>query len=132
MPGGRPSKYDPKFCEDIVEWMREGVSKEACAGKLEIAKDTLYRWIAEHPEFSDAIRRGEQLSRQWWEARGREAMLGQIPGFNATVWVMSMKNMHGYRDRTDHQHSGPGGGPIQTTSKVIQVAGVEPGEDPDT
>ena len=41
---GRPTKYNPAFCEEAIEVMKKGFSKEAVAGHLGISCDTLYQF----------------------------------------------------------------------------------------
>lgn len=107
MPAGRPTKYRPEMCERVTRYMAEGASKEAAAGHLQITKDTLYRWIAKHPKFSDAVKLGESLSRAWWEELGRKAAMGQVDGFAATPWVFCMKNIHGWKDKQPEEEPPP-------------------------
>ena len=58
MAGGRPTKYDPKFCEIAIEVMGRGFSKTALAGHIGVSRDTLLEWSKEHPKFSGAIKIG--------------------------------------------------------------------------
>ena len=55
MAGGRPTKYDPKFCEIAIEVMSRGFSKTALAGHIGVSRDTLLEWARVHPTFSGAI-----------------------------------------------------------------------------
>lgn len=66
---GRPTKYKPEFCEIIEKDLAMGYSKEAACGGIGITKETMYQWIKTHPEFSDAIRRGELKSIRHYESR---------------------------------------------------------------
>lgn len=117
-PGGRPTKYDPSFCEKVIEFMRQGDSKEAVAGRLEIAKDTLYRWAKEHEEFSDAIKRGETLSQVFWEDMGKDMVLsGQG---SASSWIFNMKNRFSWRDKSETEITGAAGGPVEMVIKVVK------------
>lgn len=96
---GRKPKYRREMCEIAKQSLADGYSKEATAGILRVNKDTLYQWIKDKPDFSDAIKQGEALSQRWWEDRGREACAdGQI---NGTVWAMNMKNRFGWSDKQD-------------------------------
>ena len=106
MPAGRPTKYKSEMCEQVVEFMAKGYSKEAVAGKLGIAKDTLYRWVDEKPEFSDAVARGEALALLWWEELGMRGVQGEIPGFVSIVYIFNLKNRRGWKDK--QEVSGPG------------------------
>ena len=97
---------------DVVrELMAQGYSKEAVAGGLKICKQTFYKWQEKHPAFAEAVRDGETLSWMYWENLGHRAMRGEVPGFNATVWVFSMKNLHGWKDR--QELSGKDDAPLQ-------------------
>lgn len=110
---GRPSKYLPIYCEQLVEHMRGGLSFESFAGVIGTCRATLYQWEEAHREFSDAKKHGLELNLLWWERVGRAAMLGQgavkgpdgkpmpIKNFNATLWIFNMKNRHGWRDKQD-------------------------------
>ncbi len=92
------------MCADATEFLAQGLSKEALAGKLRIAKDTLYRLIEKYPDFSDAIKEGEAAGQLVWEELGLQAARGQVPGFAGTPWVMTMKNRFGWRDKTETVH----------------------------
>ena len=100
MTAGRPTKYKSEYCDLVIEKMSQGYSKEAVAGFIGIAKDTLYNWIKAHKEFSDAIKRGEMLSQVFWEELG---LVGTTEGknFNATAWIFNMKNRFNWRDKQD-------------------------------
>ena len=58
MPAGRPTKYDPKFCDIAIEVMGQGFSKTALAGHLGVSRDTVLEWAKEHPKFSGAVKVG--------------------------------------------------------------------------
>lgn len=55
---GRPSEYKPEYCDLVVERMGEGLSLTAFAGSIKVEKQTVYRWMSEHSDFSDAVARG--------------------------------------------------------------------------
>lgn len=99
MPAGRPSKYDPSMCGDVISLMREGASKTEVAAELGINKTTLYEWDKTYPEFSDALKEGEALSEAWWLKMGRKHL--QNKDFNYVGWYMNMKNRHGWKDKQD-------------------------------
>ena len=101
MPAGRPTKYDPAFCQVVIDEMAKGLSKEAVAGHLRISKQTLYNWAEEHSEFLDAINEGELASLYFWEKLGVMGAAGKVVNFNATAWVFNMKNRAGWRDKIE-------------------------------
>lgn len=109
---GAPTTYRPEYCEMLIDHMAGGLSFESFAGVVKCCKQTLYNWTRANPAFLDAKNRGEALSLLWWEKVGHAAMLGQtvrdksgnavnLKNFNSTVWIFSMKNRHGWRERSD-------------------------------
>lgn len=122
-PIGRPTKYDPSFCDRVHAMGRQGFSKAEMAAELGIAYSNFDIWQSAHPEFQEAVKEAIRQSQAWWERQGRLATFGQIEGFNATSYIFQMKNRfrEDWRDRHDHELSGPGGGVIQTAVKVVIV-----------
>ena len=132
--GGRPSKYDPAFCDLVVETMRTGLSLTAFAGEIGVARSTINEWMDAHPEFSEAVSRAKASRLLHWErAALNVAVRGGGPG-TATVIVFGLKNMGGdeWSDTTKTEVSGPGGRPIQTeevsardlvASKLARISG---------
>lgn len=57
---GRPTKYDPSFCEAAEFILSQGGSYTliSVAAVLDVAPSTIALWVKEHPEFSDAVQRG--------------------------------------------------------------------------
>lgn len=99
MPGGRPSKYQPNYCEMLIEHMSTGLSYECFAGDLSVSKDTLYEWEKVHPEFSDAKRIGIEKCRKFWEKLGIAGAAGKIKNFSAAAYIFNMKNRFAWRDQ---------------------------------
>ena len=78
---------------------------------MKICKQSFYNWQEKHREFAAAVRDGETLSLLYWENLGHRAARGEVPGFNASVWIFSMKNLHGWTDK--QEFSGRDGAPLQ-------------------
>jgi transposase-like protein len=53
---GAPEKYDPAYCQEAIAFMEQGYSKTALAGHLDVCRETLVNWSAEHPEFLAALK----------------------------------------------------------------------------
>lgn len=102
MAVGRPSKYDPKFCEVVITLMREGASIVEIAYELEVCRDTIYEWIEKHEDFSDAIKKGRDFSEGWWCKQGRRNIHNKE--FNSTLWYMNMKNRFSWKDKQETEH----------------------------
>lgn len=110
---GRPTKYDPKFCNEIESHMGAGFSKESFAGKIGICKQTLYNWMNENPTFLDAVKRAEVACQNWWEQKGMDGMYAG-KDFSSAIWIFNMKARFRWKDVTAHEVSGPDGKPIET------------------
>lgn len=86
--GGRPSTYNPAFCDQIVEFMGQGYSLTAFAGKIGVHRETLLNWAAEHPEFFDAVKRGKAARVMKLE----ETLLKGETGPKVTSHIFALKN----------------------------------------
>jgi hypothetical protein len=86
---GRPSKYDPKFCDMLIEHMSNGLSFEAFAGLLKVSRDVLYRWTKSHEEFAEAKKVATEACRKWWEQAGIDGLHSK--SFSSAVWIYNMK-----------------------------------------
>lgn len=113
---GRPSTYDPKYCDLLVAHMAMGFSFESFGADVEgiASRATLYRWVEEHEDFRDAKEKGDAACRKFWELQGVTGL--HMKGFNATVWIFNMKNRFKWTDK--HELSGPDGGPIRHSTDV--------------
>lgn len=96
--GGRPTAYKEEYNQQLIDHMAQGYSFESFAANVRVAVRTLYYWANEHDGFLQAKELGYALCRKKWETWGIAGMMGQVQGFNNTVWIFNMKNMFGYRD----------------------------------
>lgn len=117
MPAGRPTTYDPAYCESVVEWGRLGKSVAWMAAELDVSRQSIYEWASVHPEFSDAMTRAKEHAQRWWEDAGQDSML-LAPGqgtFNGSVWSRSMaaRFPDDWREKSETALTGAGGGPVQ-------------------
>lgn len=96
---GRPTIYQTKYCQKIIDWMADGYSISSFAGKIGVGERTIYDWVKKYEEFSQSIKIGRTKSILYWEQIGMKGMNGEIPHFNATVWIFNMKNRLGWADK---------------------------------
>jgi hypothetical protein len=97
---GRPTKYDPAFCEQVVPFMSQGYSIAALAGHLGVSRTAILDWARDHEDFSCALSEGKAASALWWENCIRNnALSGQG---NSTSSIFGLKNRapEEWRDRT--------------------------------
>jgi len=116
---GQPTKYKPEYCEMLVEHMLDGLSFDSFAGVIGVNSDTLHEWKRVHPEFSVAKTHGHAKAMLWWEKLGRAAAAGKVPNFNAAVFIFSMKNKFGWRDRIDANIQ------VDVTHKPLQISEIK-------
>ena len=98
---GRETKYQPEFCDKVLEvgeyggWLCE--MAEACG----VHRDTLENWAGANPDFFEALTRAKQKAQAWFERRGREGLTEDK--FNAPLWQkqMSARHREEYTERKD-------------------------------
>jgi transposase-like protein len=117
---GRPTKYDPAFCQQIIDEMAKGFSLDAASVRIGVNASSLYAWQKEHPDFSKAIEEGRRKAIQWWEERALNVAEGK-PG-NQQMISLALRNRsrsaNGWVDTQKLEHSGPDGSPIQTQNTL--------------
>lgn len=123
MTAGRPTKYKPEYPQMLIDFMSgkgEDVIKpivvdkeivehklgelpnffEDFAVKIGVTTSTLAEWRNTHQEFSEAYKlcKDIQLSRM---------VKGSISGaYNSSASIFALKNMAGWRDKQEVEHSG--------------------------
>jgi hypothetical protein len=137
-PGGRPSKYHPSYCQEIVEFIKAGgetvvkpmvvslgekqgseiidhpIGKlpaffEDFADKIGVAHKTLLEWCKAFPEFRKAYQKAKELQ------LARMIQSGLAGVYQPACLIFALKNMHGWRDG-DHSESDRA---LQPTPKFI-------------
>jgi hypothetical protein len=122
----RPSTYDPAYCTQVVEFLKDGYSLAAFAGSIGVSRSTIYEWADNHPEFSDAVKAAQAGSVYAWEQRLRSvALTGEG---NATAVIFGLKNRapDEWREKTlvgsDPENPLP-------TGLIVQHVKTKPGSD---
>ena len=117
-PVGRPTEYDPSFCDKVLELGRLGKSFEQMSAQLNVSYRTLCRWRDSHEEFCHALEDAQALSQSWWEEQAQSYMLEHKDGerLNASLWSRSMAARFPgkYSDRVKQEISGPNGTALKT------------------
>ena len=120
MPAGRPSKYDPKFCEEIIQYFSIEPYKEVdevlkykngdekifhkeipndlplfseFARKIGVNQDSLHEWCKVHTEFSEAFKISKGLQEKFLVTNALRN------NFNCVFSIFTAKNIFGWRDQ---------------------------------
>ena len=100
---GRPTDYLPEYCDLVIEQMAQGISLGAFAGVIGMSKQTVYRWIREHADFSDAVARARAKQQLRWELK----LLHSRKGAEVMASIFALKNIapDQWRDLKQTQHT---------------------------
>jgi hypothetical protein len=124
-PVGRPSLYDPAYCDQAIELGKIGKSTEAIGAMLGVGTATLYRWMDEHPEFREAIGIAKDMELYWWEEQAQAYMVEnkESDRLNSGIWARSMaaRFPKKYRESTKTEITGADGAPLLSGINVTFV-----------
>lgn len=140
-PGGRPTKYDPKYCEELLAFFdvdpwtleekvmtrRDGseVSEavrlptrlptfERFAHKIGVHVDTMIEWANKKDEAGNLVH--PEFSEAYKRAKQLQKDLlveNGLQGLYNTPWsIFLAKNITDLRDKQEHEHTGKDGAPI--------------------
>jgi hypothetical protein len=121
--GGRPTKYDDKYCDMIVEYFdkpaityitkkefdRNGEVKsetqipqgvefptfQGFANSIDVNMDTLNQWGKDYSEFSEAYARAKAIQESIWLTNGMSGL------YNSQFAQFFGKNCLGYKDKIE-------------------------------
>jgi len=119
MPAGRPSKYDPKYCQMAIEFMKDGFSVTALAGHIGVSRSTIFLWAENNPEFSDALKTGQALAAHWWEVRLRDVALTGEGNATAAIFGVKNRSREEWKDKHEVDHSSTDGTMKPTVIELI-------------
>ena len=124
-PVGRPSLYDPAYCDKVVELGALGKSVEQISSNLGVSLRTMYTWRDAYPEFLHALEQAKEAEQTWWEDQAHAYMLEHKDGakLNASIWSRSMaaRFPKKYRESVKQEITGENGAPLLTNIAVSFV-----------
>lgn len=125
MPAGRPSKYDPSYCDLVVKVMGEGLSLTAFAGRIGVDRSTIDEWRNTFPEFSLACRIGQAKRTEFLETGMlKPDMPG--PAVNARRFALANAAPEEWREKQQLEHTGAEGQPLSIGVTFLTPARPEP------
>jgi transposase len=117
---GRPSKYKPEYCEQIIELGKQGKSIAQMAATFDVDKASIYRWAEESEDFRTALARARAHSQNWWEEAAQNNIGNK--NFNAQIWLKSVASRFrdDYTEKQITEVTGANSGAIkiETTTKL--------------
>lgn len=118
-PVGRPSKYRPEYCDEIIDLGKDGKSIAQIAAHFDVDKASVFRWAEESEDFRTALARAKAHSQKWWEDQAQKNLSDR--NFNAQLWLKSVASRFrdDYTERTQTELSGPNGAPVRVESKTV-------------
>lgn len=127
MPAGRPTKYDPMYCDAVLAFMENGRSLTSFAASINVSRSTIQEWVANHPDFSVAVGIAKAKTAAWWETQAIDMAVNGGNATRGTLVVFGLKNMA--RDDWQEKVALVGGdetdAPIRTiTRRVVDVEDV--------
>jgi len=128
-PVGRPSLYDPAYCDKVVELGRIGKSVEQIAAILNVSLRTMYSWRDAHEDFLHALDDAKTYEQAWWEEQAAAYMVEnkESDKLNTGLWSRSMaaRFPKKYRESTKTEITGADGAPLLSGINVTFVKPTE-------
>ena len=116
-PVGRPTKYDPAFCDKARELGANGYSREMISAELNVSWSTLLGWVESHPDFQEALEDAKTLEMVFFEKLAIQHLVERPQGdrLNTGLWSRSMaaRFPKKYRENSKMEVVGKDDGPVQ-------------------
>jgi hypothetical protein len=143
---GRPSKYDERIAEKILELMAEGQTLTEACDLLGVRRSTVYSWAERIPSFSALLARARaalaehaftqaaSIPRELYARVQAGELVDGATVAAARLYADSQKwyaerlnpMAYGQQSKQSIELTGKGGGPIQTASLVIDSRALSP------
>jgi hypothetical protein len=121
-PVGRPSEYDPSYCQKVIELGKLGKSFEQMSAQLDISYRTLCRWRDSIEEFCHALEDAHAYSQAYWEELAQSHLIEtkDTPRINTGLWSRSMaaRFPKNYSERIKQELTGADGGAVEIDSNI--------------
>lgn len=114
---GRPSKYDPAYCDQVVALGEEGLSRWQICSRLGIGIHNMNAWEGAHEDFRRALEQARLDALAYWEDLAHDH-IREAPGgvkLNTGLWSRSMaaRFPEQYRENSKVEVTGKNDGPIE-------------------
>ncbi len=120
-----PGKFDDVKRPEFLRLLADGKSKALCAHSVGVAITTVERYCNLHAEFRREVSRAEMVGARLRVGKVEDSLFNAAVSGNVTAIQVFLYNRASERwsDRRQvkTEMTGPGGGPIQTKTEVIQI-----------
>jgi len=136
---GRPSSYMPEFAKQAVKLCELGATDEDLADFFEVSIRTIANWKTNFPEFLQALKSGKEAADDRVERSLYQKAVGYThdavkifqhqgtiveapyrehiaPDTTAAIFWLKNRRPDLWREKQQHEHSGPEGGPMVVES----------------
>ncbi len=145
--GGRPTKYKPEYVDQAAKLCKLGATDAELADFFEVSVSTVSLWKVQHPEFSEAIKPTKETA----DSRVERSLYQRAVGYehdevdirvvggeivitpirkhyppDSVAAIFWLKNRQGWRDKTEQEITGPGGGPVVGAEVIATLASMTP------
>lgn len=115
----RPTKYDPKYCDEAIAFMSEGYSTKAFAGSIGVSLSTVYKWMGEYEEFSEAIKAAQAAGAMWWEKTLKQVASTGDGNASAAIFGVKNRSQEEWKDRVEQDHTSSDGSMGPTRIEIV-------------
>lgn len=142
--GGRPTKYEARFAAQAEKLCLMGATDDQVADFFDVDVRTIYRWKHDQPKFCQALKAGKSEADDRVERSLYQRAVGYeqdevkifMPSGSETpiyapyrakvaadtaagiFWLKNRKPAE-WRDKREHEHSGPDGGPLVIERRIV-------------
>ena len=95
----RPTIYTPELGEQILAYMKEGLSLAAAAAELDVHRQRVYEWKDRHPEFADTISLAMSKRQLFLERRLLNADIGAV--VTSTIFALKNAGAEDWREKQE-------------------------------
>ena len=128
MPSPALDKLDAAGEDEIIARIERGMTQREIATEFGISNEVLVRWLHRDPNRSARAKVAMAESAEAWLDRGFQALHDAPPDASEIQRARAIEQHCArraeirnpqYRDKQDHTHAGPNGGPIEHQQRVL-------------
>ena len=80
---GRPTAYREKYCDQVIEHLKDGKSLASFASAIGTHREVLWHWRKKEVAFNNACNTAIEGAIEYWEGKAAECALGEYVEYNS-------------------------------------------------